>query len=223
MSRLVYMILGLLLWACKSHIPPPGAAILVRPENNNNCLFTGPTSQTAVVAFSWIASENTDSYRLVIQDEETQKRIQSKVDTTLIDLTIPRGFPYSWWVISTSESSSEETKSEVFTFYLEGERQTSHLPFPAELISPIQASTVSVGQSGQINLVWSGVDLDNDIAQYELYFGPNEDQMDLVFWDGLATSFSVSVIAEATYFWQVITIDSEGSRSTSSMNYFYTE
>ena len=91
---------------------------------------------TGVVNFNWQTSLNTDSYEVVVRNSVTRTEQKKAVDLTTATLVLDRGYPFTWWVISSSEISTVKTKSEVWSFYIEGIQQQTHIPFPAQLKAP---------------------------------------------------------------------------------------
>jgi hypothetical protein len=113
-------------------------------------------------------------------------------------------------------------KSSVRQFYLEGSQDESYLPFPAVLLRPENQSIVDLESLGDFLFDWEGYDLDEDIVSYAVYLGKTEDNLDLV-QEGLTVSqLSLSLDTGERYFWQIITLDSEGNTSKSEVYSFQT-
>ena len=112
-----------------------------------------------------------------------------------------------------------KTKSEVWSFYIEGIEQQTHIPFPAQLKTPLEGQIV-ISSSGQINLEWLGSDLDNDIAYYQIYLGTNPNRLQL-FQDNLSIpNYSVNLSVDETYYWKIVTVDRNGNKSESVIQTF---
>ncbi len=208
-------------------VSPPTAATLSKPEKNNTCVPVSTTSTTGVVRFEWAASQNTDSYTVVVANSVTNAEKKSAVSTTETTLTLDRGVPYSWWVLSDAASSTVTTKSEVWNFYLERVQEQSHFPFPAQLKSPSNNTTVTIvvptgSSTGTLTLEWVGSDLDNDISHYQLYLGTSTSTLILLEKEHKTSSYNVSVENGKTYFWQIVTVDTQGNESTSPVESFKT-
>ena len=137
---LLFIALGLV--ACKDPIPDPGQTLLLLPEDNTSCLYVSQSSTTASVDFSWQEAEFTDGYKVVIRNITTEEQITSITQNTNIRLTLARGIPYQWKVLTTSELSIVETPSRNFSFYLEALQQRNYLPFPARLLSPLSDQVI---------------------------------------------------------------------------------
>lgn len=215
------IVLTVFLVGCKKPIPAPEVAILVAPEDNVSCLYVPVNTSTANVVFSWQEALNTDSYILNVRNESTGIETSTTTENTSVRLTLSRGVIYQWRVISISDASDEETESNTRYFFLEAQQQSSHLPFPARLLNP-QADEIIQLSNGNASFSWEGADLDNDIASYTLLLGLDENSLQEVVSNLTPSSFTTALEAGTAYYWQVITVDSEGSRSHSEIRYFET-
>ena len=216
------IVIAVLLCTCsKSSIPEPDSALLTTPENSNTCVPLSTTATQGVVNFGWEEAQNTDSYEVFVRNNITQTEQKKSADLTSTTFTLDRGVPYSWWVVSSSEASAVNTRSEVWTFYLEALQQQSFLPFSAQLNAPWDDQDI-VLSSGYVNLQWTGSDLDDDIAYYQVYIGTDAAQMSLVQDNQITSSYSALLDVGQTYFWQIITIDQRGNKSQSAIKSFTT-
>lgn len=151
-------------------VPPPTAASLSLPANNTVC-YEGAnvSSLTSDVSFSWSTAKDTEIYDLVITNlntlTNTTKSINSDNKTTV---TLLRGMPYRWQVISKSNKSKETASSDIWKFYLAGDGASTFAPFPAVIISPTSGASVSAN-AGKVTLIWSGADPDSKVLNYEIY------------------------------------------------------
>ena len=221
-SKIKYIFVLFLFWSCsKPAIPEPDPAILNSPENNNTCIPLISNSIRAVISFGWTESLNTDSYELVVRNNVTGSEQKKLVDLTSTTLSLIRGVPYTWWILSKSEISTVDTNSAVWSFYLEALQQEGFLPFSAQLISPQEGATVTL-TSGQYNLQWTGSDLDNDIAYFQVHIGTDQAQLSLVQDNHTSSSYQASLSAGQTYYWKIVTVDQVGNRSESSILSFVT-
>lgn len=203
-----------LLIACKDPIPDPEQTTLLAPEDNTSCLYVSQNSTTATVDFSWEEADFTDEYRLVIRNLTTGEESTSITENTSIRLTLTRGVPYQWKVISTSELSTVETSSTSFSFYLEAQQQTNYLPFPARLLSPQQDEMITLSEGAYL-FAWEGADLDNDIAFYSLLIGPTIEGLSEIQTNLPGTTFTASLNPGELYFWQIITHDQNANATKS--------
>ena len=112
------------------------------------------------------------SYTLNVKNLLTNEISTNTITSTSAEVTLTKGFPYSWQVISTN-ATSFVAESDKWKFYLSGEALKNHAPFPAEILTPKPGSSVS---SGSISLSWSFSDIDaNDTHSFDLYLDQNGD------------------------------------------------
>ena len=222
MKRYLWIFI-LLLGTCKKEvIPDPEPALLIGPKNNDKCNSAIPISyQQSQVNFSWQEALHTDEYELVIRDILTnvdEKKVTLRLTSNLV---LQRGKQYSWWVNSKSDQTENITKSEVWTFYLEGNSSNSHFPFPAKLLSPENNSRVSL-ENGTLVLKWETIDLDNDIESYDVYIGADPDDLSLALEELTTNSITATFNPDQYYYWKVATRDKEGNISYSIIGVFRT-
>lgn len=199
---------------------PPAKATLSFPENNKDCYEGTIVSDTqSEVTFRWNTPANADSFTLKINnlDSGTSQSVTSKVAE--VKVTILRATPFSWSVISRSSSSAQTAESDTWKFYNAGPPEENHVPNPATVVSPGVDAKVN---EGTVNLEWTGSDLDNDIVSYEVYMDNSNPPTTMA---GTSTSnkFEVTVTKDLEYFWQVISIDAIGNKSTSEVFNFTAE
>jgi len=213
----------LILVSCKKEvIPDPEPAILLGPQNNNNCnTAIVVNDQQSQVNFSWQEAQHTDEYELVVRDLLTNTDTKKNSIRLFTSMVLERGKQYSWWVNSLSDQKETVGKSEIWTFYLEGLQNSSHFPFPAKLISPENNSQVSL-ENGAFTLRWEGVDLDDDIISYDIYIGIDPDELQLRVENHTNNTISAILNADQIYYWKVVTRDEEGNLSHSPIGIFRT-
>lgn len=211
----------LFLVACKDPVPAPEATLLQLPEADQNCLYVSVDSATARVSFSWGEALHTDTYTLKVVNLNSQEEISIATELTIASLTLDRGNPFRWQVISSSNASNKEAASESRHFYLEGLQQFNHVPFPAKLLSPQMNERIDL-TDGEVLLSWSGLDLDNDIAGYSVAIGTSEEELNEVAANIQTTSQAVSLVANTSYVWQITTRDELNNTSISPYFYFQT-
>jgi len=213
----------LILVSCKKEvIPDPEPAILLGPQNNNNCnTAIVVNDQQSQVNFSWQEAQHTDEYELVVRDLLTNTDTKKNSIRLFTSMVLERGKQYSWWVNSLSDQKETVGKSEIWTFYLEGLQNSSHFPFPANLISPENNAQVSL-ENGAFTLRWEGVDLDDDIISYDIYIGTDPDELQLRVENHTINSISANLMADQIYYWKVTTRDDEGNVSNSLVGSFRT-
>ena len=227
--RKIYMltILGIL-YACSSGdsggeppappappVPDPSAATLVFPENNTECnegvVLNDNQSQ---VTFRWNNAQNTDSYEVNLRELNSGNTSKFNSNTNSADITITRGAPYEWFVVSRANGTSATASSATWKFYNEGPGVTNYAPFPAEAVAPSRGANLETTTT--VTLEWSGSDVDNDIAAYDIYFGTDSDPMTLQ-GNTSENTLEVDVAADTVYYWRVVTIDSAGNTSSSEI------
>ena len=199
---------------------PPAKATLSFPENNKDCNEGTIISDTqSEVTFRWSTAVNADSFTLKITnlDSGSSQSVTSKAPEATV--SILRATPFSWSVISKSSSSSKTAESDIWKFYNAGPPEENHVPNPATVVSPGMGAKAI---EGAITLEWTGSDLDNDIASYEVYMDNSNPPTTQV---GTSTSnkLQVNVTRDLTYYWQVVTIDAIGNKSSSEIFDFTAE
>ncbi len=196
-------------------IPDPVAATLVFPDNNTECNEGTVLNDTqSSVTFQWNASANTDSYVVTLRNLDTNTSATTNATTNAADITLLRGVPYEWYVTSKANGTTVTAASDKWKFYNQGPGVENYAPFPAEVVSPLRGS--SVASSGTIALEWTGSDVDNDIAGYEILFGT-----DVIPTTSLGTTsdttLDATIVSGEIYYWRVITTDDQGNTSQSEI------
>ncbi len=213
------VLVGMLLFGCKKDAPkPPEAVLLSLPAKNSECAPVQTSSESAnVVRFAWFAGDHVETYELRVTNLITGTT-QTKI-TKLLTETLPlqKGTPFSWVVVSKNTQVQETATSQKWMFYNPGS-QTSYAPFPAEIVSPKLSESVFKDINNEVTLEWSGSDIDNDIAGYDLYFSTETPPATLI--NTLASGSSkekVSVSSKTVYYWKVVTKDENGNSSDSGI------
>ena len=223
MRKLVF-IAFLVFLACNKDDPkPPSAASLVFPEQNSECT-TGVdvTATTSRVEVRWLAGNNTDSYRVEITNLISNTTQVATSASTSVVVTLQKGQPYSWKVISLNNQTNEQAMSATWLFYNAGS-DTTYAPFPAQILSPGSGATVRL-ENGQTVLSWMGADVDSDIESFEVFLDMNNPPITS---QGTLGSneqeLTVNLDPATVYFWNVITLDREGNQSDSGIYSFRTQ
>ncbi|MEM9142351.1 MAG: hypothetical protein AAGA86_05140 [Bacteroidota bacterium] len=224
MKWTVSLVLILAVLGCRKSDPPPdppSAVSLIFPERNSECNTGESISETiSRVTFRWQASENTDSYELRVTNLNTGNTQRTFVETTSAALSIAKGVPFSWQVVSRNDQVTQTTVSESWFFYNQGS-QTSFVPFPAEILQPLSSSKVFMDDNGEVALSWAGADLDNDISGYEVYLDLEIPPASLLASPLSAqTELNVAVSEGSVYYWRVLTRDEAGNTSDSGVHDF---
>ena len=223
--RYLAFFLSFIFFSCgPDPIPVPEPSLLIAPSNLNTCNTASRINDLErQVRFQWTAPLNTESYNLVVQNTLTGE--QQTITTSLLteSIILTSGAPYQWYVISKSSLTVEEGKSSIWYFYLEGNPQASHFPFPALLLSPSDELIVSLNASNAFTFEWEGNDLDNDIQGYDFYLGTSSSFLNKEREAITSQQVTLVLISNTIYFWQIISKDLQGNRSKSEIYQFQTE
>lgn len=191
----------------------PSSATLVFPDDNLECTEgTVVNDLESTVTFQWQTSANTDSYEVSLRNLNTNTSGNVSSNTNQINITLERGVPYEWFVTSKVSGSSQTAKSDTWKFYNQGPGAQNYAPFPASAVNPMQGQSVNAATG--VTLEWEGNDVDNDIAEFEIFFGTNADPSTSI---GTTTqsSMNADISSGQTYYWRVITKDNAGNTSQS--------
>jgi len=202
---------------------PPAAALLAFPEQNAVCISGTVISATqSTVQLKWNSSANTDGYDVNIKNLLTNAVETHSTTLTQLNVDLLQNTPYSWQVISKSNAISSTATSDSWKFYNSGQGVVSYAPFPADGLSPALGQFVTVPASGQISLSWHGSDADNDIVNYDIYFGTDPNPPVIKQGSSATSLDGVTAAAKTKYYWKVVTFDSHGNSSTSDIVQFST-
>ena len=217
---MLLLFVGVLLIGCKkkSDPKPPEAAILVFPNKNSECTTGRDLNETtSEIEFKWMASDHTESYELRVTNLNTNITQTIITANNSAKLPIAKGEPFSWIVRSRNTKVSETTFSDAWNFYNAG-FQTTYAPFPAEVITPKNGTSIFKDINNEVALEWSGADIENDIVGYEVYFSTtNPPETIIASLSSDMNSEKVSVTSDTTYYWKILTMDGEGNISDSGV------
>ena len=204
----------------------PGRAVLLYPENEKTCeTGTSISEEFSDVDFSWKAALDADTYEVKVTNLQSNVVKRKKVtNATSTQILLSKADPYTWQVFSSNSTSSENTASDTWKFYLSAPGIVNYAPFPADLKYPAHGTTISRNTGGVITLTWGGSDPDEgNSLSYTLYLDtvdgkqvPSEGQTNLS-----QQFLEVSLEANTTYFWRIKTDDSTHS-SFSQVHSFQT-
>jgi len=240
-QRIYITIISLFLCACsggdskETPTPPPAEvkipkeATLISPANNTECNQGNIISDDlSRVLFEWSPSENTNTYTIKVTNLKTNSVQQQSTSDTSQSMDLKRGIPFSWSVISKSNSTTETAESEIFRFFNAGAPVENHTPFPAEAVSPSRGATLT--DVTLITLEWDSSDIDNDLASHTVQLLGSDEILDEVdFGNESTTTFQtttaqsiseVEVEAGKIYYWQVTSQDQAGNSVTSEIFQF---
>jgi len=188
----------------------PASATLSKPANNSQCL------EVDKVKFEWNKSDNTDTYTITIIDLISSATVTQNTSTNAVEITLPKGRPYSWQITSKNKSTSKTAKSEIWKFYLSGAADSNHAPFPAEIIAPKNETTVS---AGSIELSWKVSDVDvGDTHKFDVKLDKTN-ATTVISTDQADTKKTVTLTA-GVYYWRVVAKDNNGNHSESGVYKF---
>lgn len=197
-------------------IPAPAASTLVFPDNNTECNTGQIVSETqSSVTFQWTVSANTDSYELNITNLNTNNTVRRTATTNELAVTIARGTPFEWFVVSRATGTTETATSPEWVFYNEGAGIENYAPFPANVVAPERGATITTTNTS-INLTWTASDVDDDIVGYEVFMDTSETPTTSI-GATTETTISATIAPGNTYRWIVVTTDSRDNNSTSEV------
>ena len=203
----------------------PGVALLISPINNETCLDGTSLNDTqSNVSFSWSAASDTRSYEIIISNLLTQSSQTYTSVTNQTSVALSKEEPYSWYVKSIGEEGSTPSESEQWKFYLAGDATINYAPFPSELIAPRSGVNITPDIDKLVIFSWNAADVDGDLERFEVYL----DQTDAstlnstLDYQSNDTSIEIEVENNATYYWKIIAIDTNGNQSSSGVYSFRT-
>ena len=196
----------------------PTSPSLVYPTNNEPCLDAVSLNDTqSQIAFQWNASDNVNNYSLEITNLTTNETQEFSVADSPYSATLSKADPFAWKVVANGAVGSTPAESDRWKFYLAGNSETNYAPFPAELISPQAASTVSANNDSEITLIWLATDVDSDLATYTLFMDNTDASTEItqIGYEQGNMEYNVEVISGETYYWRVVSLDQTGNTSDS--------
>jgi hypothetical protein len=203
--------------------PAPKAATLIFPAQDAVCVSGALISALqSSIQFQWNNGINANSYIVVTKNLLTGDTLATSAGGNSANVTLSRNTPYSWYIISKSNQTSITAKSDTWKFYNAGAGITTYAPFPADNLTPASGHAVTVPSSGKIALSWHGSSVDNDIVDYDIYFGTATSPP---LYKSHNTSQNISNIAansKTIYYWKIVTRDSNNNTSTSDVVEFTT-
>lgn len=193
--------------------PDPKAATLVFPEDDSECLEGEVIDlQNSEVTFEWNPAEDADYYQLEYTNLESGVTLLKTSDTNTATVTLLRGAPYSWSVISRANGSNASATSEEWRFYNQGPGIENYAPFPAQAVYPGRGETLT--NVIDVDLIWEGSDVDGDLDFFEVFFGTSNPP-DTLIETTEQDRISVTVSSGNTYYWRVRSVDAFGNSSMS--------
>ncbi|MGB5378347.1 hypothetical protein [Muriicola sp.] len=218
MKQKLSLLLIILLIACGKDSPkPPEAAVLIFPQKNSECITGISLNNTSSqVEFRWLAAKYADTYQLKFTNVLTNSSVTS-APTEALSVRVPllKGVPYQWTITTQNNETQEIAISEAWYFYNAG-TETTFPPFPAQINEPLSGASVARDLNNEVTLGWTGADVDNDIATYDVYLDTVANPQLLLASTSISiTEIPASVAADTIYYWRVVTTDREGNSSDS--------
>ena len=155
----------------------------------------------------------TNSYSVVVKNLITDVISTYNANTNQTTITLNKAEPYSWYIVSKSNATTQTAQSPTWKFYLAGDAEIHYAPFPATINFPTPGSTIT-GTSTKLE--WTGSDVDNDIVSYQVYLDITNAST-LLSTTTNSTIENVAIQNGNTYYWKVITTDSQGNTSSSGV------
>jgi len=230
MKKIILLFTGLivLLNSCTPEEPiplNPSAPNLISPANEETC-FDGISinDSQSNVEFRWSSAANTISYELVVTNLLTQSSQIFPSTSNQTTIALSKSEPYNWSVKSIGEVGSVPSQSIQWKFYLAGDAVINYAPFPSELISPRSGANVTPDINKLIELNWNALDVDDDLAQFEVYLDKSDATTLIKTLEFQTEEVSIEVEVEnnTTYFWKIIAIDTNQNNSSSGVYSFRT-
>ena len=226
---LIFGSLILLLNSCTPEEPVvpinPSAPTLISPANDETCLDgTSINDSQSNVDFRWSSAANALSYELVVTNLLTQSSQTYPATSNQTTVALTKAEPYNWSVKSIGEVGSIPSQSTQWKFYLAGDAVVNFAPFPSELISPQSGANVTPDINNLIKLQWNASDVDDDLAQFEVYLDKNDATtiIKTIAYQTEEESIEIDVENGATYYWKIIAIDTNQNQSSSGVYTFRT-
>ena len=203
----------------------PSAPTLISPANDETCLDgTSINDSQSNVDFRWSSAANALSYELVVTNLLTQSSQTYPATSNQTTVALTKAEPYNWSVKSIGEVGSIPSQSTQWKFYLAGDAVVNFAPFPSELISPQSGANVTPDINNLIKLQWNASNVDDDLAQFEVYLDKNDATtiIKTIAYQTEEESIEIDVENGSTYYWKIIAIDTNQNQSSSGVYTFRT-
>jgi len=222
-SRLIFLsiIIAISIAGCVKSptvFPATGKPELLTPVLNQVCTTgTMVSDSVTTIPFSWKAVSDADDYVFEVENLLNDSVIKKITAKTALSINLLPNTPYAWWVVSRSLKTPITTSSDVWKFYSSGSGTLTYAPFPAEIDFPLFGAEIS---QSTVTLTWKGISVDNNIKSFDVYFGTTNTPPLLK--SGVAYNQlpDVSVKANTTYYWHVVSYDAYGDYTDSGLYQF---
>ncbi|MEM6685084.1 MAG: hypothetical protein AAF617_04740 [Bacteroidota bacterium] len=222
------LLLALVIASCNNEETPtveeptnldPLEATLLMPANSQSCVDGDSAINDQIsIVFSWTAAANADRYELVLKKDGDDLITEFSLDTTQITIDLDKESSYSWYVISKSDTTTNTTPSEEWSFTTIGEELSfRYTPSPAELISPTNGFNFK--DVTTVNLDWAIIGFGADFDRQEIFV---DTSLPVSLTNGTVVSpqvgnLNINVSAGNVYYWRVKTYDVNGLSALSSV------
>ncbi len=174
--------------------PLPAAPVLTSPAN-------GATGVSTSASLNWSTATGANTYTVYFGTVNPPPVVvQSTILTTYSPGTLVQGNTYYWYIAATNSSGS--TPSAAIWSFTAGAP-----PGTVTLLSPADGAT---GVSTSASLSWSAA---TGATSYAVNFGTVNPPPQVVP-STTATTYSPTLLANTTYYWQIVATDSSGSTSS---------
>ncbi len=199
-------------------VDPPGIAVLSAPENNEVCEEGVSVSDSqSTVNFDWTSGNNTDSFDLQIVNLNTNQVInQNNISESNKTVTLSKGTPYSWKIISKRQGTASTAESSTWQFYLASEGINAYPPYPTALISP--SSGISFDSTTtSVELSWNGTHPEGLALTFDVYIDTIDglQEPESSFKNLSESSIDVDVSSGTSYYWRIKATDTNNNSSYS--------
>lgn len=179
----------------------------VYPLNNTLCINNA-------IDFQWNASNDAENDRIsyvveISENSDFSSLTQTRtVNTNTSNITLEKGKSFYWRVKALDNRDAESGFSSVSQFLTEGDGESNHLPFVAELVAP---SIDEIINGTSVTLSWTASDVDNDTLTFDVYLDTASDPVTKVSENQTVTTYDVtSLTAATTYYFKVVVKDDKG-------------
>ncbi|MDO1513296.1 hypothetical protein Q2T41_11575 [Maribacter confluentis] len=192
-----------------------GGVTLIFPDNNSECTEgVSLNDAESTITFMWEEGTNVDTYEVTVRNLITNNINTVNASTNEKAISLTKNTPYEWYVVSKAAGSNQSPSSAKWQFYNAGTGVENYAPFPAVAVSPTRGQTISV--SGTITLEWDATDVDNDLNDFEIFFGTSNNPTVSIA-NTTQRSTTTNTSSGQTYYWRVITKDLAGNSSRSEV------
>ena len=99
-----------------------------------------------------------------------------------------------------ANGTNATANSPTWQFYNQGPGIENYAPFPATAVNPGRGATITT--TGAIMLEWTGSDVDDDLSEFDVYFGTESDPTTLLGTTSEST-IEATVNSGQTYYWRI--------------------